>query len=673
MFEHSGEEHPNLLKVYGGPAEPKPAVTEPSYYQPPTKSRTNAFVLGLKIIFFAVLLVLAAGLALIGFNLKHVTAIFQNVTSGRAALETAVVKAQQSDFHAASEQASLATRSFKTALEEIEATRLGPVGYIKELAIYKTDAEHLVKSGQALAEAMTRATTFAAGFDAVIAANGSSTFSELSVEEKRRILSSIYNAEPAFADVEASLNTSLAELEAISSLDWLGPLSVKITELKDQINDGKKTLSAASPLTRLLPPMLGYPDMAEYLLVLQNSDELRPTGGFIGTYGIIQTKDGDFVRFETHDIYHIDIPVQDKINVTPPEPLKKYLIPKWYMRDSNWSPDWPTAAENIVRFYKLENAAAAKPDPITDFDGVIGITPDLIIDLMKLTGPVTIENVTYTPENFLDLLQYRVEKDYIRLGESTWQRKEVIGDIAKTIKQRLLDLPLNRWQELIHITSDNIARKNLLLYSRDPSLQQLIREQGWSGEVRHTWGDFVMVVDANLAALKTDAVMNRQINYKLTQLDNGRLKATLTVNYFHNGTFDWKTSHYRTYTRVYVPSGSKLVKSTGFTEGPTAVGEEFDKTYFGGFLRVAPKQMAQLVFEYELPERMAANMAQYKNYSLLVQRQPGTQVSKLTVDLSFKNAIQSYNPATLYSQAKEPNRFAADGDLRTDRSFLINF
>ncbi len=672
MFEQSGEKHPNLLKVYGAPIAQEP-MPGPGFYDGPKKSRTNIFIFGLKVIFFAVLLVLAIALALIGFNVKHVTGVYQHVSAGKTALEDALSSALKSDFMAASSKADAATAEFKSGLEELEAIRLGPIGYIKEIAVYKTDAEHLVKSGQALSEAMGRATSYAYGLNDVIAANGSTSFSQLSVEKKRQILSTIYNAEPALGDVQDSLDESLSELNAITSLGWLGPLSVRIEELKEAIAKGTHTLDEASPLTRLLPPMLGYPETARYLLVLQNSDELRPTGGFIGTYGIIQTKDGDFERFETHDIYHIDIPVQDKVNVTPPDPLKKYLIPKWYMRDSNWSPDWPTSAENILRFYKLENAAAAKPDPITDFNGVIGITPDLIIDLMKLTGPVTIDNVTYTPENFVDLLQYQVETNYVKLGVSMWQRKEVIGDIAKAIKQRLLDLPLGRWQELINVVSDNIARKNLLLYSRDPSLDRLIREQGWSGEVRHTWGDFVMVVDANLAALKTDAVMTRQINYKLTQKPDGRLTSILTVNYFHNGSFDWKTSHYRTYTRVYVPSGSTLIKASGFTEGPVAVGQELDKTYFGGFLKIAPKQMAQLVFEYDLPERMSKNMEQYKNYSLIVQRQPGSQVSKVTVDATFKNAIQSYSPATLYSQAKEPNRFAADGDLRTDRSFLINF
>ncbi len=291
---------------------------------------------------------------------------------------------------------------------------------------------------------------------------------------------------------------------------------------------------------------------------------------------------------------------------------------------------------------------------------------------MKLTGPVTLDKVTYTPENFVDVLQYKVEQDFVRLGIPSWQRKEVVGDIAKEVKQKLFDLPLGRWPELIDVVSSNVARKNVLLYSRDNALQTLIREQGWSGSVRQEWGDYLMVVDANMAALKTDAVMDRQINYKLVEKDN-KLIAVATLRYSHRGRFDWKTSRYRTYTRVYVPAGSKLVHATGFSQDKVSVAEELGKTYFGAFLSVEPGQIGQLVFEYELPKQILENMKNYKNYRLIVQKQPGKQLSKLTVDVSFQNDIKSYHPANFYSGAGGPKQLTAEGDLSVDRSFFVNF
>lgn len=635
---------------------------------------------GSKFISRLLLIILAAGLTalaivliLIGFNLRHVAAIYSSVNQGKTALEQSLASAQAADFSTAQKQATTAVTDFSSALTEVKAIRLGPFSYIPLVAAYKTDAEHLVAAGQALAEGLNKATAYAVDLEDVISARRSTSFSQLPTAERRQILATIYNSETTLISLEADLEKSLSNLENIQSFSWFGPLSIKLEEFKEKIVSSQKTLAAASPLTKLLPPLLGYPDTAKFLLILQNSDELRPTGGFIGTYGIIQTKDGDFERFETHDIYHLDMPAKDKVLVTPPAPLKKYLgVDYWYLRDANWSPDWPTSAENILTFYKKENAAQAKPDSLTDFDGVIAITPELIVDLMKLTGPITIDKETYTPQNFVDLLQYKVEKGYVQLGTSSWQRKEVIGDIAKVIKQRLLDLPLGQWPDLIRLISDNVARKNILLYARDKNLEELIRANGWSGEIRHDWGDFLMVVDANLAALKTDAVMDRQIDYKLREED-GKLKVKLVLRYSHGGSFDWKTTRYRTYTRVYVPAGSQLISASGFSQGEVETGEEFDKTYFGAFLSVEPGAIGQLVFDYELPPALYENMKNYHNYRLTIQKQPGKQVNKLVVDLGFQNEIKSYSPTNFYSEAADYKHLTADGDLTVDRSFFVNF
>lgn len=627
----------------------------------------------LLVIFGAGVVALAIVLVLIGFNLRTVAAVYSDVTKGKSALEQALNKAQSAEFPAAHQEAEKAVRHFEQSLENVKQIRLGPVAYIPLAAAYKTDAEHLVAAGTALARGMESATGYASDLGGIISSKQSATFSQLPLEERRRILAVIYNSDKTLGTVQKDLDESLGNLQAIKSFAWFGPLSAKLEDVKETITKSQKTLTDASPLTKLLPPLLGYPQTARYLLILQNSDELRPTGGFIGTYGIVQTKDGDFERFETRDIYHLDMPVKDKINIQPPAPIKKYLgVDKWYMRDANWAPDWPTSAEKILEFYKKENAVMPQPDPITDFDGVIAITPELITDLMQLTGPITIEGETYTPQNFVDLLQYKVEKGYIQLGVSSWHRKEVIGEIAKILKQRLLDLPLSRWPEMIKLVSNNVAKKNILLYARDKNLQKLIREQGWSGELRHDWGDYVMVVDANMAALKTDAVMDRQVNYQMKE-ENGKLKSRLVLRYSHGGGYDWKTSKYRTYTRVYVPTGSHLIKATGFSEGQVETGEEFGRTYFGAFLVVPAGDIAELVFEYELPNNIIDNMKKYNNYRLTIQKQPGKQVNKLTVDLAFQNAIKSYSPATFYSAAANPKELSASGDLAVDRSFFVDF
>lgn len=667
---HSQISSPNLLNQYQELSQLDQTIGLE------TKGKKGSFgaflFLFLKIFFLLLVGLLVIALLLAAVNIKNIKAVYGGVTEGKANLERALYQAQNRDFLKASETADQALKNFQATSQSLATFKLGPAAMIPYVEGYRTDAGHLAKGGELLATAMKRGTTYAYSLDVLLSTDKTTSFSDLSVAEKRRILEAIYGASPTIESIQSLIDQSLAEIEAAQSFNWFIYLNTQISELTQKLVSTKDTLTAASPLTKLLPPLLGYPESAEYLFILQNRDELRPTGGFIGTYGIIQTQDGDFKRFETHDIYHLDMPVKDKVTVTPPEPIKKYLVDKWYMRDANWSPDWPTSAENILRFYNLENNAQPTPDPLRTFDGVIAITPDVITDLIAFTGPIPLDGEIYTAENFVDLLQYKVEKDYVNLGIPSWHRKEVIGEIAKVLKQRLFDMPLERWPDLIRLLGDTMARKNILLYAKDSTIQTLIKEQGWSGEMRSDWGDYLMVVDANMAALKTDAVMKRQVDYQLRE-ENNQLLATVTINYSHQGAIDWKTSRYQSFTRVYVPAGSTLLHTQGFADGSVMSGDELGRTYFGGYVIVPARQTAQIVLEYKLPQRLLSNMEQYHNYALLVQKQPGTGKVGLSIDLGFKNTIQSYNPVNLYSETPAPHHFTTQGDLEIDRRFLINF
>ena len=127
-----------------------------------------------------------------------------------------------------------------------------------------------------------------------------------------------------------------------------------------------------------------------------------------------------------------------------------------------------------------------------------------------------------------------------------------------------------------------------MVYSTDKDIESIIGKNDWSGEVKRPDGDFLMWVDANLAALKTDHAMVRKLNYSFAPTDDGQYLATASMTYTHNGGFDWRTTRYRTYARIYVPQGSKLVSSEGSinwsdTDKPGEIdsGVELGKHWFG--------------------------------------------------------------------------------------------
>jgi hypothetical protein len=382
-------------------------------------------------------------------------------------------------------------------------------------------------------------------------------------------------------------------------------------------------------------------------------------------------------NFDTENIYVLDIPAERFLRVDPPAPIEKYLkINGWFMRDSNWSPDFPTAAAQAEWFYHAERGPEQK------IDAVVAVTPTFMEDILRQTGNIELDGEVFTPENLMDVLQYKVEKEYYEKGIPESKRKDVVGKLGEKIFEKLANLPSSAWSGLFNVAEKDLVEKHILIWSKNQELQTIINREGWGGEVRSSHGDYLSVIDANLAALKTDGVMDKKISYSFSPDALGNLRAKVSITYKNNGMFTWKTTRYRTYTRVYVPAGSTLIRGSGMLEndklsnplgrpGKIDVGEEFGKTYFGAFISIEPGKEGTLSFEYILPEKIK-NQISRGLYNLLVQKQSGTIGLPLTLNLDFGKNIKQAIPA---EEEKEWGNdvYKLQTDLRIDREIKIGF
>lgn len=453
-----------------------------------------------------------------------------------------------------------------------------------------------------------------------------------------QILSQMQSVQPLLLKTLTNLHELEGSLNQVNFAVGLTRLNAPVGELRQALQDGKALLAEHLPWLQLAPYLAGQISDGRFLLILQNNDELRPTGGFIGNYGLLELRDGQVINLETHDSYHLDMPAQDYFKPAPPAELNKYLgVRQWFLRDANWSPDFPTTARQVRYFYQEQTKAIAKATTTERIDGVIAITPAIVEDLLGLVGPITVEDQTYDQQNFVELLQYRVEMSYDNYGVTSWNRKAVINDVIRELEKRLLALPASRWTEVARIITKNLERKNILLYSDNQAVQQWLVQQNWAGQARSFDGDYLWVIDANLAAFKTDAVVDKQINYRLYQ-SGGQWLAELRLNYKHNGGFDWRTTRYQTYTRVYAPLGSQLISQTGYKDVATTT-QELGKTVFGGFIVVEPKKTKEIKLVYRLPDSVTKLLEQGR-YELLLQKQPGRQRTSLSLELDLPRSAQ---------------------------------
>lgn len=504
--------------------------------------------------------------------------------------------------------------------------------------------DNLLIGGIHIASALQDISYFADDIFSTISTDDA-TISNISAKDRKAILERLTNSPELISSVQADLLISVDALDAIPDKGVIAPIAVAVLPIQEKLPLIREMVEKAIPFLEVAPTIMGYPEEQTYLFLMQNNTELRPTGGFIGTYGILQLKNADIKQFETDNIYNLDVPVKDELHITPPEPMQRFLgSSQWFMRDSNWNPDFPTTAQKVEEFYHLEHG------PIDQIDGVIAVTPDLIESLLEVTGPITVEGNEYNYENMTEKLQYEVEVGYRADGASDSERKEVIGTLASDLMSRLMSLPKNQWGDLFSQLVTNLEEKHIMIYSKNEQAQDLVSRLGWGGAIREHDGDYVMIVDANLAALKTDRVMDKQIEYSVTE-ENGDYIANLTLRYKNDGIFDFFTTRYRSYTRIYVPEGSELIETTGFlsndrisggSETPATVSldEDLHKTVFEGFISVEPQTEDTMTLRYKLPQTVVEQI-ESGQYTLYVQKQPGTNNITFTGDIELDQSIKT--------------------------------
>ncbi|TAK95173.1 DUF4012 domain-containing protein [Patescibacteria group bacterium] len=349
-----------------------------------------------------------------------------------------------------------------------------------------------------------------------------------------------------------------------------------------------------------------------FLILFQNNMELRPGGGYIGSFGIVKIKSGKVTALQIHDLSNFDGRVPDV--VPPPYPMAETLhIPSLKLRDSNYSPDFVENAKQAEYFYYLGKGEE-------QFDGVVAVNANVLTSFLKATGPVQIEGYPgeYGSENAILALEYQVEKGYDDQGIPKGDRKSVMSPLAQAIIAKIYQLDVSGKIELAKILAEDLNRKDIQLYFHDPVLQQSVAAAGWAGTVDQAWrGDYLMVVDANLGAYKSDYYMRRSLNYSV-DLSQAKPVAHLKITYTHTAMQrDWMTKDYLTYVRVYVPDGSWLINSQN--AGEARYGNELGKKYFAFLVPVKLGETKTIELEYALPDHFSSD-----KYSLKIQKQPGT-------------------------------------------------
>lgn len=479
--------------------------------------------------------------------------------------------------------------------------------------------------------------------------------------EKVSLISLFEQAREPLALTRQSLEAASAKLEGVNLSDIPEDKRSKFLTVRESLPVLTDLLRGFEKNDALIEELLGGNGPRTYLFLLQNNHELRATGGFIGSYALVDVNQGVIRRFFVDGIFNPD--GQLKENIVPPKPIQK-ISAGWSLHDSNWSPDFPTAAEKAIFFYEKTGGPTV--------DGVITLTPTVMQKLLAVIGPIDLPQygVTVDADNFIPVIQEQVEVKY---DKELNEPKKILVDLSRELISRVFALQDRATSRRIaEALMAGLNEKHILMYARHEPTQRLIDEIGWSGRVLATSKDYLSVIHSNINGYKTDGVIDETIKHRAEIASDGSITDTVTITRTHRGgdtPYDWWNRVNADYLRVYVPKGSELLSTSGTTrefppepldydrlgfrrdadvvreesgqmiddESGVRISEDAGKTVFGAWVYVSPKESVTVEYRYRLPftiDVSALGASDPQSYSVLYQKQSGSPGSVLVSTLS---------------------------------------
>lgn len=396
-------------------------------------------------------------------------------------------------------------------------------------------------------------------------------------------------------------------------------------------------------LAQELPQALGFNNPRKYILLNQNSNELRATGGFIGSFSIITIHKGKIENVAVDITQRVD-GQNPNPDLELPAPLRSIAVTGTFgTRDSNWYPDFPTSAKTFQKLYEEGGGGTV--------DGIISITPKLMESLLNFTGPIELpeKEETVTAANFVDLTQ-----EYTQFIDNKKENpKEILAELAPIMLEKLLTLNAADLEKVNAIFLQQMHSKDITIYTRNPRLERAMQVLNFAGSMPSIGSneDFLAVVRSNLGAKKSSGSVAHKISHTAIVNLASEVEDTIQLTSTHQGTDEFPDGTNKDYVRIYVPKGSELVGVNGQDiDTKPDVYEEDGKTVFGIWITTEPSQTRDVVIKYR-PKIKISN-----HYSLRIFKQSGdaswlTSTLKTTAGLGIdgdpKNKSKQLHDAPL--------------------------
>lgn len=349
-------------------------------------------------------------------------------------------------------------------------------------------------------------------------------------------------------DLTDQLDTTIAQFPEPMSQ----PLASAAAQLLPTTERRRNDILTKTLLPKLAP-LFGADGIRRYAVVLQNSQELRPTGGFIEAIAMLTFNEGSLIGTDVYSSYQLDTRIPGQVK--PPQDLTASIgESQWWLHDANWFADGAASGRQVSWF--LEKTLNQAPD------GVIFINTAGLPRLLRALGPLEVQefNEVLTEKNIDERLEFHNElPSQVVAGKPEYRQV-----LLEQLLYKLTTLPAEQVPTFLETLATLAQEKQLLFFLPVAENQQVFRQLGWTGDLTFPTcpaayvetgcvSDGLALVESNIGANRANAYITRSQTHKAVLSPSG-VRHERIIQYTNSATTRaWPKGDYRLYLRAYIP------------------------------------------------------------------------------------------------------------------------
>lgn len=411
----------------------------------------------------------------------------------------------------------------------------------------------------------------------------------------------------------------------------------KFSHSYDYIVQHKQLIQESSLLLSEFTKEVAVKQKHSTLIVFENNMELRPTGGFLGSYAELTFEIGAPITLNVEDIYVPDGQLTG--HVDPPLPIQEaFQQGFWKLRDANWHPDFSESSNRIDWFFS---------QVAHTHDATVAVTFSSIQQLLDITGDIWVPdfNTTVNTQNIYPILQ-RTDDEQFFPGST--KKKDTLRAFTSQLLMKIPETIAQHPQEFVSYLFTQFEQKHILITTNNQKLQQYLDAHNWSGKLTPPLctsagceHDYFSIFDANLGVNKANCCVKRSITAQKNIQDDNQVHTQYEIMYDNKQAdkeYEAVTGNYKAFVRLYFPQNTSIkqlvINGQNYTQfiientrlhylhPITSQGYSLQQvaglTELGMWIVVPQGQSTQINFETD--SQLIANTP----YRIDVQKQPGT-------------------------------------------------